>query len=107
MANSRRASPARGPGRVAWRSASRPRRLLVRLEPGSEDETEVEAILTPAGERTRLVLEERGLPLGVLPAHGAGWQAHVEDLGAHLAGRPTADWKTRWTELRPLYDEQG
>lgn len=35
------------------------------------------------GDQTRLVLEERGLPLEVLAGHGAGWQAHVEDLAIH------------------------
>jgi len=90
-----------GPGRIDVCDA--PRRLQVTLEPGSEDETVVEAILTPEGTRTRLVIEERGLPIGVLPAHGAGWQAHVEDLAAHLAGREARDWKTRWTALIPAY----
>ena len=65
-----------------------PRRLLVTLNPGQDDETVVEAEIIPDGERTRLVLEERGLPLNGAAGHGAGWQAHVEDLGAHLAGRP-------------------
>lgn len=43
----------------------------------------VEAHLTADGERTRLVVEERGLPLDVLPFHGAGWQTHPEDLGRY------------------------
>jgi uncharacterized protein YndB with AHSA1/START domain len=94
-----------GPGRVEV--CEPPQRLLVRLEPGSADETEVEATLTVDGDRTRLVIEERGLPIGVLPGHAAGWQAHVEDLGAHLSGRPAADWRSRWQELKPLYDEAG
>jgi uncharacterized protein YndB with AHSA1/START domain len=93
-----------GPGRIDV--CEPPDRLQVTLEPGSADETVVEATLTPAGDQTRLVIEERGLPVGVLPGHGAGWQAHVEDLGAHLAGRPAADWRTRWLELSPLYGER-
>ena len=32
-----------------------------------------------------------------------GWQAHVEDLRALLAGREPADWHDRWVELIPLY----
>lgn len=92
-----------GPGRIEV--CEPPHRLLVKLDPDSGEDTEVEAILTPAGEQTRLVIEERGLPLGVLPGHGAGWQAHVEDLAAHLTGRPATDWRTRWLELMPLYSE--
>lgn len=80
-----------------------PRRLLVTMEPGTQDETVIEAELVADGEQTHLVIEERGLPVDALPGHGAGWQAHVEDLAAHLAGREPADWRTRWTELSPTY----
>ena len=93
-----------GPGRVDV--CQPPRRLLVTLNPGQDDETVVEAEIIPDGERTRLVLEERGLPLNGAAGHGAGWQAHVEDLGAHLAGRPAADWRARWAELGPEYDDR-
>jgi uncharacterized protein YndB with AHSA1/START domain len=92
-----------GPGRVE--ACEPPQRLLVTLAPGTGEETEVEALLTPDGERTRLVIEERGLPLGVLPGHGAGWQAHIEDLSAYLAGREPSDWRARWQELVPLYSD--
>jgi uncharacterized protein YndB with AHSA1/START domain len=92
-----------GPGRIDVCDA--PTRLVVTLEPGTPDATVVEANLTAVGERTRLIVEERGLPLPALPDHGAGWQAHVEDLAAHLAGREPGDWRTRWTELRPAYRE--
>ena len=67
--------------------------------PGQYDQTVIEAELTDEGDQTRLVIEERGLPLGELAAHGAGWQAHVQDLAAHLAGREPADWASQWTEL--------
>ena len=93
-----------GPGRVDV--CEPPRRLLVTMSPGEDDQTEIEAELVRDGEVTRLVIEERGIPLGEAPDHGAGWQAHVEDLAAHLAGRPTAEWHTRWTELIPAYREQ-
>lgn len=83
-----------------------PRRLLLTMCPGEEDETVIEAQLSAEDDQTRLVIEERGLPLDQLAAHGAGWQAHVEDLAAHLAGRPSADWRRRWTELTPIYLEQ-
>ena len=68
-----------------------------------DGETVIEARLTAEADQTRLVIEERGLPLGELAAHGAGWQAHVEDLATHLAGQAPADWKTRWLELTPSY----
>lgn len=91
-----------GPGRVEV--CRRSEQLLLRMTPGTTTETELEATLTPAGERTRLVIEERGIPVPELPAHGAGWQAHVEDLAAHLAGRPGQDWHARWLELTPSYE---
>jgi hypothetical protein len=50
---------------------------------------------------------ELGTVAGSLRAvDGAGWQAHLEDLAAHLAGRPTADWQTRWAELTPTFRDQ-
>ncbi|HEY4224324.1 MAG TPA: SRPBCC family protein [Pseudolysinimonas sp.] len=79
-----------------------PHHLMVRSFDG-EDETVTEAVLTEDGTGTRLVIEERGLPIGVLPDHGAGWQAHLEDLDALLAGRPASDWRTRWQQLIPEY----
>jgi uncharacterized protein YndB with AHSA1/START domain len=90
-----------GPGRIDV--CEPPHRLLVTLDPDSDESTEVEAILTATGDETHLVIEERGLPIGVLRGHAAGWQTHVEDLGAHLAGRAASDWRTRWRELMPLY----
>jgi hypothetical protein len=49
------------------------------------------------------VIEERGLPLAQLHFHGAGWQAHLEDLSRTLAGEESV-WKARWTELTPAYE---
>jgi hypothetical protein len=72
-----------------------------------EDETVMEAELVSEGDQTRLVIEERGLPLDELAGHGAGWQAHVEDLAAYLAGREPLDWRTRWTELTPSYRDRA
>lgn len=93
-----------GPGRVDV--CEPPRRLLLTMSPGADHETVIEAQLTADGDRTRLVVEERGLPVDELAAHGAGWQAHVEDLAAHLLSGPSADWRARWTELTPAYLEQ-
>lgn len=63
------------------------RHLRTTMDPGSEEETTIEATLTAEGPKTRLVIEERGLPLHQVAAYGAGWQAHAEDLTAHLADR--------------------
>ena len=100
--HSRFTSGYEGPGRVDICDV--PRRLLVTMDPDSPEETVIEALLTPIGNRTRLVVEERGLPLKELAAHGAGWQAHVEDLAAHVAGRQPGEWQLRWGQLRPTYE---
>jgi hypothetical protein len=80
------------------------------MSPGQEDQTVIEAVLAPDGDRSRLVIEERGLPLDELAAHGAGWQAHVEDLVAHVDGREPGACR-RWSELitpyRALADDLG
>lgn len=101
--NARFTSAYEGPGRIDVCDA--PRRLVVTFAPGAEDETVMEANLASLGERTRLIIEERGLPLEDLAGHGAGWQAHVEDLAAHLGGREPSGWRDRWLELTPAYRE--
>jgi uncharacterized protein YndB with AHSA1/START domain len=80
-----------------------PRRLRVTMSSGQDDPTVIVAELVAEGDQTVLVLEERGLPLDEVAAHGAGWQAHAEDLAAHVAGRERSDWHTRWIELTPSY----
>lgn len=92
-----------GPGRVDV--CEPPHRLLLTMNPGQDDETVIEATLNAEERGTRLVIEERGLPVAALAAHGAGWQAHIEDLAAFLAGRQPADWRSRWLELSPSYRE--
>jgi len=93
-----------------------PHHLLLTTEPGTDDESQIEAWLTAEGSRTRLVVEERGLPVGQLHFYGAGWQVHLEDLGRSLAsgGSVHADgwsqevaapaWHERWTALTPTYE---
>jgi hypothetical protein len=72
------------------------------MEPGTDEEAQIEAWLETVQTRTRLVVEERGLPLDRLRLHGAGWQAHLEDLGRSLAGEAST-WEARWRELTPAY----
>lgn len=81
-----------------------PRRLLVTFQPGTADETVQEAVLVPMGDaKTRLVVEERGMPFDGIADYGAGWQAHVEDLAAHLSGHRPSVWQDRWAQLSPAY----
>jgi len=94
-----------------------PHHLLLTTEPGAEGESQIEAWLSPEGSRTRLVVEERGLPVDGLHFYGAGWQVHLEDLGrsltseqpAHVGGWSEQEaapaWRKRWTELTPEYQD--
>jgi uncharacterized protein YndB with AHSA1/START domain len=65
------------------------------------------AQLVADGSHTNLELVVRGVPMEVLWAYGAGWQVHVEDLGAHLLGHDRADMPirsdARFQELEPYY----
>ncbi|MFI5912541.1 SRPBCC family protein [Dactylosporangium sp. NPDC051541] len=67
------------------------------------EEHVIEAWLTPDGEGTVVIIEERGMPISLLPAYGAGVQIHLEDLGTHLAGHERGDARTRWKHLHPAY----
>ncbi len=64
----------------------------------------IDVTLTAGGNRTALVIEVRGMPVELLFAYGTGWQIHVEDLGAHLAGRGRVDADARWPQLQPAYE---
>ncbi len=102
-------------GPIRIETCEAPHHLLLTLEPGTDDQTQVEAWLTTEGTRTRLVVEERGLPTDKLHFYGAGWQVHLEDLGrslgadepVHLDGwssdKPATAWRQRWSELTPTY----
>ncbi|HEY1488342.1 MAG TPA: SRPBCC family protein [Micromonosporaceae bacterium] len=81
-----------------------PRRLRV-VNVDRADEHVTEVTLTADGDQTFLVWEERGMPVELLPAYGAGIQVHVEDLAAHIAGRGRCDAEVRWGELEPSYQE--
>jgi uncharacterized protein YndB with AHSA1/START domain len=102
-----------GPARIEVCDA--PHHLLLTMEPATEEQTQLEAWLTAEESGTRLVVEERGLPVGRLHFYGAGWQVHLEDLGrsllidgsAHAGGwserAPAPAWHERWTTLTPDY----
>lgn len=80
-------------------------RLLLRTASADEPDGVVEVTLTAEGERTVLVIEDRGLPVGHLAAYGAGDQIHLEDLIAYLAGRGRCEPRARWQELHAAYLE--
>ena len=83
-----------------------PRRLLlVTKDPCQPDEGVIEVTLAADGDQTILVWEERGMPLDLLAAYGAGIQVHVEDLAAYLAGRERSNAEARWSELIPAYQD--
>ena len=96
------ASGAEGTGRVE--ECEPPRRLLLAHGIDHESPKVIEATLTADGDQTVLVVEERGMPVELLAAYGAGIQVHVEHLAAHIAGRELSDSDARWTELEPAYD---
>jgi len=82
-----------------------PRHLLVMTKHVRQaDEHAIEATLTADGDHTILILEERGMPVNLLAACGAGIQVHIEDLAAHIAGRERCDADARWEELHPSYE---
>lgn len=93
-----------GPGRIDI--CESPRRLVVTMSAGTAEETVIEANLSAEGDRTRLVIEERGIPLREIASHGAGWHAHVEDLASYLAGRDPEKWHDRLVEMTPAYEDQ-
>jgi uncharacterized protein YndB with AHSA1/START domain len=106
-----------GPVRVD--SCDAPHHLLVTTQPGTDEEGQIEAWLTEEGPGTRLVVEDRSIPLEELHFHGAGWQVHLEDLATSLASggsahpsgwseqTPASAWHRRWTELTPEYRNQA
>jgi uncharacterized protein YndB with AHSA1/START domain len=91
-----------GTGRVE--ACEPPRRLKLQTRhQGQEGEHFMEATLSADGGQTVLVWEERGMPLDLLSAYGAGIQVHVEDLASYLAGNGRCDAEARWAELHPAY----
>ena len=94
-----------------------PRLLLVTLSPGQEDATTIEARLFADADQTRLVIEERGLPLDELAEHGAGWPRTLRisprtslDMrpwtgagGGLSSPRPIVAWQTESRDARLRY----
>jgi uncharacterized protein YndB with AHSA1/START domain len=79
--------------------------LVVTKHDRQADEHAIEATLTADGDHTILILEERGMPVNLLPAYGAGIQVHIENLAAHINGQERCDTEARWNELLPAYQD--
>jgi uncharacterized protein len=89
---------------------------ILALEPGrmleytwtypGEDESVVRFELVPREHGTLLLLDHRRLNRSAGVGYGAGWHAHLDMLEATLAGR-SAEFMTRYLELRPDYEEQA
>jgi uncharacterized protein YndB with AHSA1/START domain len=92
-----------GPGRIE--ACDPPHRLVARMDPDTADETVIEATITAEGSSSRLVLEERGIPLSEIAGHGAGWHAHIDDLRLHLELDQPSRWAARWPELKAEYED--
>ena len=90
-----------GTGRIT--ECEPPHRFAVSREHGRPESVH-EVTLTAAGDQTVIVYENLTVPPDLLWAYGVGEQIHVEDLGAHLAGRERAH-ESRWQELEPAYRE--
>jgi uncharacterized protein YndB with AHSA1/START domain len=89
-----------------------PQRLLLTMrdpdpQPGQPEQTVIEAQLIAGGAQTTLVWEERGTPVNLLPAYGAGIQIHVEHLADYISGRELRNVEARWNELFPAYEALG
>jgi uncharacterized protein YndB with AHSA1/START domain len=81
-----------------------PHRLRVRWD---GDDSVMTAELSADGDRTRLVITDRGIPVDEVTHHTAGWHVHFEDLASVVAGREPGGWEARWRELIPQYVDQG
>lgn len=94
-----------GTGHVDACEAPQLLRILTKSE--GEPDCVIEITLAADGERSRLVFEDRGLPLEQIAAYGAGDQVLVEDLAAYLDGQDRCDARARWQELHPTYQTQA
>ena len=82
------------------------RRLLLTVRHRDDpDEGVIEVTLRADRDQTVVVWEERGMPVHLLAAYGAGIQVHVEDLVAHIGGQDRCDSNVRWEELFPAYQD--
>jgi hypothetical protein len=74
------------------------------VHPGQPEETVMDVTLTADGDGTVLVVEERGIPVKLLAAYGAGVQIHVENLADYINGNEARDSEALWNQLFPTYE---
>ena len=96
------ASGWKGTGRIEACEPPR-RQLVVTKDADGSEEQEIEIRLSADGDGTVLVWEERGMPVDLVAAYGAGVQVHVEDLTAYLGGGDRCDAAARFGQLFPPY----
>jgi uncharacterized protein YndB with AHSA1/START domain len=94
-----------GTGRIEAFEPPRHMLVVTTMDGDEPGEGVFELTLTPDGDRTVVAWEERGMPVELLAAYGAGIQVHVEDLRSYLAGGERCDAGARWQELNPAYEE--
>jgi uncharacterized protein YndB with AHSA1/START domain len=87
------------------RALEPPTRLEWEWAIAGEPPTVLAVSLVPAGGGTDLVLDHSRLPLRQYAGLGAGWDAHLSSLSAHLDGT-AHDWDERFMALLPAYREQ-
>jgi len=93
-------------GRV--RVVEPPRVLELEWLCADEPESVVRFEIVPRAAGCLLVLDHSRLAPADAPGYAAGWHAHLDALGALVAGRPSGDadeWWKRYRELRPRYEE--
>lgn len=76
-------------------------RGFVWLWPHGERTSRVTVSIAPEGDGSRLRLVHDRLSRAAAPEYGAGWQAYVRSLDAHLAGSEEGDW---WGEFHAVKD---
>ena len=59
--------------------------------------------LAPSEGGTTLTLRHRLLPGDQAVGYGAGWHAHLDQLGEVVTEQTVRDWDARFLELLPLY----
>jgi uncharacterized protein YndB with AHSA1/START domain len=89
-----------------------PQHLLLTMQdpdpqPGQPEQTVIEVQLIAQGTQTALAWEERGIPVELLPAYGAGVQIHVEHLSDYVNERELRNIELRWNQLFPAYEALG
>jgi hypothetical protein len=77
--------------------------VTISKDPEEPHEDLTEVTLSRQDDQTILLIEQRGIPLSLLWAYGAGLQIHVEDLAGHLAGRQRAESGPRFDAVIPRY----